>query len=399
MSSAIDFLNKHGIKWQPVKIIFKKKKNGKVEKTPVLTGCFQPKQSDFHSEMISDKELMIRQMNVELSEYIAVDTSRILQIDIDEKEYVDKEPYVSLMKKTPYFLSATKKLPHLFIKCEKEMEDCVYKLKDGAGELLSKQWSYMRKDAKVYNDSLPFHVFNDLDNIVKPSVKSKKKEVEVNADQPIQVSTQSSEEGVRESRVVTATTDSPTTLSTLRKVVMSLSVVRADDYNYWIRVLWAIINVCDENGYKAEAKLLCHDFSKKSAKYDAVAVDNILNKAKGDGGLRMGTLVKYLYEDNPTVYEEYMNAKQVVNETDDSICKKWKKYCDEHGVLETDPVFQMFNLECDLSEWDFFEFMKSCGLLNGIKAVCIQEGKYNMYPPSRSAEKAYEWVLENPSRR
>ena len=104
-------------------------------------------------------------------------------------------------------------------------------------------------------------------------------------------------------------------LVVLEKVVDGLSAPRADKHEDWANVAWGIFNVCYENNYKADyltvARDLVHQFSQKfTSKYHEGLVDNaIASMEYRADGIKFGSLVRYLEEDNKTLHKELFKAK------------------------------------------------------------------------------------------
>ena len=104
-------------------------------------------------------------------------------------------------------------------------------------------------------------------------------------------------------------------LVVLEKVVDGLSAPRADKHEDWANVAWGIFNVCYENNYKADyltvAKDLIHRFSQKfSSKYHEGSVDNAITSMEYRAdGIKFGSLVRYLEEDNKTLHKELFKAR------------------------------------------------------------------------------------------
>ena len=104
----IEYLNENGILWEPIDfdIIDGKKK------PPKYCINYMPKSTDFAG--LSNEVIEQRQKLVSAFDYIAIDTREFFQIDVDTW---DHEEYVERCKDVcPYFESASKKLPHCFIK-------------------------------------------------------------------------------------------------------------------------------------------------------------------------------------------------------------------------------------------------------------------------------------------
>jgi hypothetical protein len=78
--------------------------------------------------------------------HIAIDTSEVLQIDIDGADYTVEEVR-TLVETAPYYLSATKKLPHIFVRTTEPLPLDRTSLDNDNVEVLNRSFSYAPKDA------------------------------------------------------------------------------------------------------------------------------------------------------------------------------------------------------------------------------------------------------------
>lgn len=127
----LEFLQKHDIQWQPVKL---RSRGAERSKLPIaingLDGrTWLPKMSDFYGDTrISQEELVRRQTQYPGTiETIAIDTSVIQQVDIDDDNpelltntdtTQDLAVHMIQCHTTPWFRSLTKQLPHIFVRLE-----------------------------------------------------------------------------------------------------------------------------------------------------------------------------------------------------------------------------------------------------------------------------------------
>jgi hypothetical protein len=96
---------------------------------------------------------------------------------------------------------------------------------------------------------------------------------------------------------------------TLKDIVMNLNPSRAEGYDDWTRVVWAISNVSKKNGYVRKGKNLIHEFSKQSNKYNDDKVEDFIDtkiQEKNDG-LKLGSLLGWLKQDNEDVHNRIQN--------------------------------------------------------------------------------------------
>lgn len=85
----------------------------------------------------------------------------------------------------------------------------------------------------------------------------------------------------------------------LQRACEGLSDIRADDYQTWIRMLWCLFNICNNNRCFDLGLKLAHMASKKSAKYNAREVDAIwASTSYMENGLGWPSLRWWLYTDN-----------------------------------------------------------------------------------------------------
>ena len=192
-----DFCDKYGIKYFGISLKIGKGKNGKTYKFPKhhqLTG--QPDQNDFYN--LTAQELERRRQNTDLFDYLVMDTSTFIHIDVD---YEDGEDYPkdemdfieAYTERTAYFKSVTKmRGKHLIIKTNETFNNNRRPQSKLEGvEFLNGQWSYVKRDTKVYNADKIYELDEDdilelydasknvkkmMDNKnVDPSIKSKLK--------------------------------------------------------------------------------------------------------------------------------------------------------------------------------------------------------------------------------
>lgn len=184
-----EFCNSRGIKWFPIRIRIEIDENGNQKKffdgKDIKLG-YVPKTDDF--KKLDDKVLKSRQEDTpeNFYEYIAIDTRIICQVDVDENE----ENYDYLKKvKTPYFLSATKKMPHFFVIRDDPEDDKRYKNQSSKPcgkdiDYLNGVWGWCHKDQIVKNSKKEFYKmrndFFDISNLVGNMRKAKLNELSYN---------------------------------------------------------------------------------------------------------------------------------------------------------------------------------------------------------------------------
>ena len=101
----------------------------------------------------------------------------------------------------------------------------------------------------------------------------------------------------------------------LRKVVMSLRLVRADSEPMWFSVCTQIANIAVANGYQDAGLRVFHDFSKKCpAKYDKTETDAKFARAVRNYNPQWGFFVpkNMLRKDNPDLLNQLSNFNKVI---------------------------------------------------------------------------------------
>ena len=184
-----EYASAHGIRWQP--IAMKVWQEGGETKKRFLQEHdpgglrWTPKTTDFQvqgqaykggkceGQGVGDAELQRRRARVSGSEFIAVDTWGVPQLDVDDEAALEEPLLQQLMQSAPYFLSSTKKMPHFFVSVPREerhlfgqttgasvfgtrtLEAGANKKEPAKVELLWGTWSFARADAVVFNAHLP----------------------------------------------------------------------------------------------------------------------------------------------------------------------------------------------------------------------------------------------------
>lgn len=93
-----------------------------------------------------------------------------------------------------------------------------------------------------------------------------------------------------------------------KHVVANLSDHRSNNYNDWLLVCFAILNVCRDNDHIRKGANMVHAFSKRcSEKYDTEKIDDWLSTWKyRDNGVGLGYLLSCLKEDNYVAFKAVM---------------------------------------------------------------------------------------------
>jgi hypothetical protein len=116
--NVVDFCNTHGIPWQPLKLhIPTAGEAGK--KKPLCHLGYMAKQSDVRSDWtfaVGEMEYRRRQGLLDHFEHVAIYTTvKQVQIDVDAQDVLEHPLIQKLMRDAPYYKSARKQLPHIFV--------------------------------------------------------------------------------------------------------------------------------------------------------------------------------------------------------------------------------------------------------------------------------------------
>jgi hypothetical protein len=124
---------------------------------------------------------------------------------------------------------------------------------------------------------------------------------------------------------------------------MMLNKERVDDYNKCMKVIFSIGG---ETNYSPEGRQIAHEFSKQSDKYDKVWVDKLYKPSKSGSSLKMGSIMKWLQEDEPKKKIEFQKDeeeedKKINNNNQIEIMKK-----------EDDPKQETIDLTKNSTDYD-----------------------------------------------
>ena len=278
MISILEFCKLNAINVQPIDITVEngKKTFGKTfinkegktisyQKITVGNNSWKPNMQDYTGGddglKITKLELKKRATGFSQYDYCAIDTMDISQIDVDDKQYMDK--IEDLLKTHPYYLSAGKGLPHIFYKRTQEYPlmrtGTMHQSSNGSNgiELLTGQWGFAHKDIMVYNGDKEIPVldtsFLGTNNSIKTETKTKiikikkSSDVKVGVVQPVQKTPKKS-----------------TDESAFRELCKKLSIKRLGNYDSWLECMFLIKNELGESGYE-----LLDEISKLASNYDA----------------------------------------------------------------------------------------------------------------------------------
>ena len=120
--AIIQFLDANNILWFPIadmKLDAEGRKDFKNAPHKKILS-YQPDPNDFKN--LSVTEIKARQKKYTKTNTIAIDTREVAHIDCDNEGLEMQDIIKSFMKGSPYFLSYTKELPHIFVKLEKYLK-------------------------------------------------------------------------------------------------------------------------------------------------------------------------------------------------------------------------------------------------------------------------------------
>ena len=346
--NVIEFMNKYGIRWFPIKLD---------NKTPMYTDNYQPKQNDF--ETCCKDELIDRQKCVNKYDYIAIDTRKYKHIDIDmekDKFYSDDNyTFIKEMVKTlPFYKSLSSETTkpqgkHFFFKnkdyeFDSKRPQTIYK----DIEILSGQWAWIKKTQKIicppnYNINMcKTEIQKFMPKTNKPKFKIKAEPVaEPVAEQIVPI-------------VPIVPAAEPVHLDTrTTSIIYNIDTKYIDCYDSWIKIVWAIKSCGEE--YKDAAILL----SSRSEKYTEEGFNKIWNK---NSKLTMGTLCYYSKLSNPSKFNRII-GKGYIGLDDDSIANIFIELQGENLVYKYNTVYLYIK-----STW-----YKQCGEHNQLQAKITRD--------------------------
>lgn len=321
-----DFCDKMGIKYYGISLKIDKKKNGKTSKVPEwhkLTGM--PDQNDFKN--LSEKELNSRKDNTHLFDYLVMDTSEYVHIDVDyedDKTYDEGEMKFieNLTGATAYFKSVTKmRGKHLIVKTKNTfngnrrpqtiLEDV---------EILNGQWSYVKTDTKVYNPEKLLDI--DVDDVVYELYDAKQDKVLKNEEKEMPPLTK-------------GTIERPKFEDNHRNFLLELTdILRqkdVDEYDSWTRLVWALHNDDDSDNYD-----IAKYWSSKSKKF----VEKEFNKFwfKTRDGSTIGSFIFYVKSIDETKFykikSKYFRKTQDIESTDMALAQTFLELVGDNYVFK-----------------------------------------------------------------
>jgi hypothetical protein len=166
--NIVQYLNSRGIKWMPIYVFINDKgkkviTKGRYHRIPSFTEL---------AGMTKAQLKGYQKTHSKHTEWIAIDTTHVAQIDIDDVNGNHTELWSGWRDSAPYYLSATKKLPHIF---SNGVVDGMRKSKKEL-EFLNGQWAWIQKDAIVMNADKQDLAFPDYFQQTKASSSINNKE-------------------------------------------------------------------------------------------------------------------------------------------------------------------------------------------------------------------------------
>tara|TARA_R110000737_G_C14617241_1_gene492201 strand:+ start:27 stop:2423 length:2397 start_codon:yes stop_codon:yes gene_type:complete len=307
------FLLENQILWQPIQLEISQN-----SKRPIFHNGRIPKQTDW--EQLSREEIIKRQEDVDEHEFIAIDTREFIHFDIDFKEDVQYEEEteqvaIALKEMLPYYKSATKKRGfHAFCKTDHIFNSKRVQTKYKDIELLTGQWAFMPKTRKIKN--------------INAKLEIMEKEAEF-FEQLIVNNNDSGNEGEEEE-----TSTSGKSSDYLTNIVNNISLKYIDEYDAWIKLLFALKND-SKNNYN-----LAKSMSKKSTKYDDDKFNEIWNSSKS--GNTIGTVHYYSRKSNELNYLKIQASQFVINAdlgTDHKLATLFMESNDLNYVYKNDMLY------------------------------------------------------------
>lgn len=225
--------------------------------------------------------------------WIGIDCNETQQLDIDD---ITGQYWNSNLSKMfdglPYFLSATKKMPHYFIKTNwtNKQNNNVMKFDDGSicphDILYNNAWSYAKNDTEVLNANGNIS-FLDWDTEKTENYSSTDEEEE-----------QESNSSNKTNKISCANND--------EKIVNLIAVKYIDEYSSWTKIIWAMRN----EDYSQEFAM---EISKKSKKFDEEAFMRLWYNTSYEGNktVKQATLNYYAKLSNPKEYNLFYINKHL----------------------------------------------------------------------------------------
>lgn len=305
-----EYFDSKGIKWFPINLDIMKNDKGETVKKlePYKETGYRPTTNDFKNNNIVNTRKKFKY------KYGAVDTSIFQHIDIDlnkNKNYSEETyKFVENLKNTvPYFESIGKKNPHFIAKNSDLGNKYRIQTKYEDIEILNKQWSYFEIGGQMFN-------FNkDIIPIDEGIVSSGGEE----SPEPI-------ENNIKRKKIYSKKNVD----KILCDIVDLIDIQYINDYNIWIKLVWALHN---DNINNIE---IARNMSMKSSKYEDESFNKLWNNAKE--GCNIGTIHFYAMKSNLKKYI-LLNPNNFLTGTEDNLAKIFMKMSGENVRLCNDIIY------------------------------------------------------------
>jgi P4 family phage/plasmid primase-like protien len=313
--NILEFLDNQNISWFPIDLKVQKNAKGKYDKVLHYTKNhsnssknYQPKPTDFNKydeEIIKERQQIINDYD-----YIAIDTRTTNMIDVDTQEH--QEVVKNLKNNTPYFLSVSKQLPHLFVTFKDEIKlNRIQSIHEDI-EVLTGQWSYCHKNAIVENCNDPIMCINNDEFLENKTKKITPKEPKEQKEQKNPKESKEPGELIDESSKINY--DINYSNIDMSELLQNIDIKYCDDHDPWMRICAILINC----GYKLED---FDKFSKRSQKYDASEVKKMWEQLveKPLSRLTYASLHRYLQESTSENAKQYLSKLQPTLKTTEQV--------------------------------------------------------------------------------
>lgn len=323
---VLSFLQKVGIKWQPIKMIIHEVKGTMTKDvlpTPRRNGgdlrrannsYFHP-QIDRHGKINhnhkTDEYLKFLQTEAIDYEHIGIDTCTFIQIDIDDEKAYEfmSDKLIEKLKSTPYFLSAKKRLPHFILQKEEglEFEKDAYRNKARGYDILCDTWSFCRKDEIIHNCANTIKTFTKADfaELVTDNAPRRGRPKKVIVDD---ASTFGSEHTLCDKDYVKTQKIPP---ERMIQAINSLDISHVDKYDDWIKIGAILKLYYGDDGFDIWQKV-----SERSIQFEpsdwtngsAVASWRSFANEPRESDATVGTIAFWLKNENPQAFREYFHS-------------------------------------------------------------------------------------------
>lgn len=176
------------------------------------------------------------------TEWIAIDTNEIQQLDIDDPSWEFDSEAVQLLigenERIPYFPSITKKCPHFFIRTEKR-KNCWRTTKVPCDhDVLSGQWSFAKRDQEVFDHNQPIP-FKELPEKEPEGRKLQTKEPSMSQN-PHPVTTLHASDVASTLSKEPEGQKLPTKDNVHQEIVKNIDPRKYYHYHNWLKFIWAL---------------------------------------------------------------------------------------------------------------------------------------------------------------